>query len=129
MPPNLLVLYCIANQLINSLINPFTEALGSASQITFDFTGVAVSGGMEFLGGFYADQADFTGDITNAEIIYLGLDGYTVELSVIPYEADFGGGPGHGYITHLQVIPEPAALTALGALGTLVLCQRRKRTR
>lgn len=106
---------------------PFAAALNADNRITLDFSGLTLNVGMELLGGFYADHADFAEAIRNADYQYLGLNGFALELSVIAYEATFSGETVQGYISRYLVIPEPATASVFGTLGALILCFRRKR--
>ncbi|RYD36400.1 MAG: PEP-CTERM sorting domain-containing protein, partial [Verrucomicrobiaceae bacterium] len=104
---------------------PFVTALNASNLITVDFTSMTLNPGDVILGAFYA-ASDFTSAIQNATYNYLGTGGLTVNVSVVPQDADFGTGLEGGYVTRFDIVPEPTSML-LAALGATCFLIRRRR--
>ena len=104
---------------------PYKFALTSANTITADFTGLTLTQGEIFYGGFFTDAAIDGSMIGSANFVYTGLNGATVQyegLVTVP-SADFASGTvTNGKVMEFSVtaVPEPNAGALLGA-GALVL--------
>ena len=96
-----------------SSLTPFTSALLNHNNILLDFTGLTVNNGDVFLGGFYADNGgDFFAQIQSADFQFIGLGlDQKVNVSTVPYAADFGSGTVNGYITQFSIAAIGATLT------------------
>jgi autotransporter-associated beta strand protein len=60
--------------------SPFTTAFTSSNQITVDFSGASLAAGELYRGGFFTDSATATSVVSNANFLYTGTGGFTVQF-------------------------------------------------
>lgn len=126
--------------------SPFGGDLGKSNTVSLWLDVAAISGGDIFYGGFYIDAGDYFSSIENASFLvfvrgdgsgtheyngvqYLTLAEYNtafatsfdMEIGTVLQAANFGSGSVNGYVTTLNVVPEPHAVALLG-FGLLCFC-------
>lgn len=108
---------------------PFLFDLTADNVVTIDFSALTLGEGDVFQGGFYADGGDFLTGIANATFSYIGLGGFSVQVSTVQQFADFAGGSANGYVTQFTVVPEPrsTAYIVLSVIGLALVVARRRR--
>lgn len=111
---------------------PFKFALTSANTITVDFTGLTLTPGEIFYGGFFTDTQIDPTMISGAVFVFTGLNGASVRYDglVTVASADFTTGTvTNGQIMQFEVIPEPGSCLLFGAGTATLLLSRRRRKR
>ncbi len=94
---------------------PFAYDLDSSNTITLDFSSLTLEIGEVYQGAFYTDEGDFLQRFADANLVYLGLGSFTMSVSTLQVDADFGQG-GVGYITQFTVVPEPSSIALAGGI-------------
>jgi autotransporter-associated beta strand protein len=130
---------------LTSATAPFSGALTSSNEIDVYFNiSTGVHANDSFFGGFYTDQnAAFDSSIQSATYKYFVQDAagsttfngvsyspYTanpVLVSTVSQSADFGSGPVNGYVTEVQVTPEPSTWFCLASGAGLIAAARPRR--
>ncbi len=130
---------------LTSATTPFAGALTSNNEIDVYFN---ISTGVHaydvFFGGFYSDKnAAFDSSIQNATykffvqdvagsttfngVSYSPYTAIPLVVSTVAQSADFGSGPVNGYVTEVQVVPEPGTWASLlGGAGLIAFGRRRR---